>query len=106
MNEEKYDFTPVAVDEVPEPNITRKVRIMSDETIQLLKDNPDQWFRVFTYEGHGFMKVHNTAQSSTAYWRSKLKARNNMDLTTRVRRSTPDKSVEVFAKLNTGVDNG
>lgn len=106
MNEEKYDFTPVAVDEVPEPNITRNVRIMSEETMATLQLNPDQWFRVFTYEGEAFMKVHNTAQSSTAYWRSKLKAKSNLDLETRVRRSSPDKSVEVFARLNTGVDNG
>ena len=43
MNEEKYDFTPVAVDEVPKPSMKRDVRIITDELLATLKDNPEQW---------------------------------------------------------------
>lgn len=106
MNEEKYDFTPVAVDEVPKPSMIRNVRIITDELLTTLLDNPEQWFRVFTYEGNEFMKVYSTAQTSTNYWKNKLHARENITLNTRVRRSTPNKSVEVYAQIVTGVDNG
>jgi len=99
MNEETYDFTPVPVDEVPKPSIKRNVNIITDDVIATLSMNPNQWFRIFTYNGDAFMKVYATAQTSTHYWKNKLQLRNNLILDCRVRRSTPNKSVEVYAQI-------
>lgn len=102
MNEERVDYTPIAVDKVPEPNAKRNVNIMSEETMATLRLNPDQWYRVYEYVGDEFLKIYPIAQSSCNYWKNKLLTRENLNLETRIRRSTPDKSVHVYARLSAG----
>lgn len=99
MNEETIDCTPVAVNEVPKGTIKRNIQVMNDDTLTMLANNYDQWFRVFKYEGEAINSVSGTVNSSLTYWRNKLWRLNNLDLEFKVRRSKADKTVEAYAKL-------
>ena len=100
MNEETIDCTPVAVDNVPKGTIKRNIRVINDETLATLSMNPDQWFRVFKYEGEDINKVNGTVNSSLTYWRNKLWRQNELELEFKVRRSKVEKTVEAYAKLS------
>lgn len=100
MNEETIDCTPVAVDEVPKGVVKRNITIMNDETLATLSMNPDQWFRIFKYNGDDINKVANTANSSLSYWSNKLWQKNDLDLEYKITRSKAEGTVEAYARLN------
>jgi len=75
-------------------------RIFSDDNIQTLKDNPNQWFLMASVEGKdNYLNQVRSYNSSAVYFKNKLKNKYNMTIEYKCAQNTRDKSAKLYAIL-------
>jgi len=91
-----------AVDNETVQSITegRGSKIFTEENIQTLRENPNQWFLMTSVVNNdNFSNVVRSYSSSAVYFRDKLKKQFGMTLETRCSQSRHDKSAKLYVRM-------
>ena len=75
-------------------------KIFSDENIQTLKDNPNQWYMIASsVNDDKFTNVSKSYYATASYFATKLYKQHRMDIKFKTAQSKKDKSAKLFVML-------
>ena len=88
-------------------NNGRGSTIFSDDNLQTLRNNPNQWYEMAsTIDNDNYNRVVASYVSSARYFRDKLKASDNLDIEFRSSQSRKDKSARLYVRVIGETNNG
>ena len=78
----------------------RGSKIFTDENIQTLRENPNQWFLITSVVNKdNYLNIIRSYNSSAIYFRNKLRKEYGMTIETKCSQSRHDKSAKLFVRL-------
>lgn len=85
----------------------RGSKIFTDDNIQTLRDNPNQWYEMASTIGdENYMGIMASYVSSARYFRDRLKGTQNLDIEFKGSQSKHDQSARLFVRVIGDTNNG
>tara|TARA_B100000085_G_C18308157_1_gene417164 strand:+ start:67 stop:378 length:312 start_codon:yes stop_codon:yes gene_type:complete len=85
----------------------RGSKIFSDDNIQTLRNNPNQWYEMASVVGdENYTRTMASYVSSARYFRDRLKGTENLELEFKSSQSRTDKSARLYARVIGDTNNG
>jgi len=78
----------------------RESKIFTEQNIQTLRENPNQWFLIASVVNKdNYLNIVRSYNSSAIYFKNKLRNKYGMTIETRCRQNRNDKSAKLFVRL-------
>ena len=78
----------------------RESKIFTEQNIQTLRENPNQWFLIASVVNKdNYLNIVRSYNSSAIYFKNKLRNKYGMTIETRCRQKRNDKSAKLFVRL-------
>ena len=75
----------------------RESKIFTEQNIQTLRENPNQWFLIASVVNKdNYLNIVRSYNSSAIYFKNKLRNKYGMTIETRCKQSRHDKSAKLF----------
>jgi len=91
-----------AVDNKTVQSITegRGSKIFTEDNIQTLRENPNQWFLITSVVNKdNYLNIIRSYNSSAVYFKNKLKKQYGMTIETKCSQSRHDKSAKLYVRM-------